>query len=80
YVMKKSSIYGVIAGLFNGASNFAVLLAYNYVPISVAEPLKAGLAFIVSFFISLILFKERFTKSQVAGVVIGIASVVMFNI
>ena len=80
YIMKHSTLYGIIAGAFNGAKNFIGLVMYLYIPISVAVPLKMGLGFIVTFFISVLLYKERFTKLQVCGVIIGTLSIVMFNL
>ncbi len=39
-------------------------------PISVAVPLKSGLGFILSFLISAVVYKDKFTKLQLAGVIL----------
>lgn len=80
YIAKHGIPYGMLAGFFNGARNFIGLVLYLYIPISIAVPLKTGLGFILSFVISVLLYKEKFTKLQIAGVLIGTASLVMFNL
>ena len=80
YIAKHSIPYGFLAGFFNGARNFIGLIMYFYIPISIVIPLKTGLGFILSFLISVLLYKEEFSKLQIAGVALGTASLVMFNL
>ncbi|MBQ8526109.1 MAG: EamA family transporter [Clostridia bacterium] len=80
YILKNGTLYGIIAGIFNGAKNFIGLALYLYIPISVATPLKTGLGFILSFIISVLIYKEKFTKIQIAGVALGAVSLVMFKL
>lgn len=79
-IVKKGSLYGLVAGLLNGSKNLLGLMLCLYIPISVLTPLRTGLAFISSFVISLLLYKEKFSKLQVAGVILGIVSLILFKV
>lgn len=79
-VAKYGTVYGFLGGMCNGAKNFVNLVLYLYIPISVATPIKSGVGFIVSFFLSVFLYKEKFTKMQVAGVAVGILAIIMFKV
>ena len=79
-IIKKGSVYGFAAGLLNGSKNFLGLALCLHIPLSVLTPIRTGLAFISSFLVSLLLYKEKFTKTQVVGVLLGIVSIVLFNV
>ena len=79
-VAKYGTVYGFLGGMCNGAKNFVNLALYLYIPISVATPIRSGIGFIVSFFLSVFLYKEKFTKMQVAGVAVGILAIIMFKV
>lgn len=79
YILKNGTLYGLVAGAFNGGRNFITFLLYMFIPVSIATALRTGLGFILSFLISVLIYKEKFTKLQMAGVVIGIVSLVMFK-
>ncbi len=72
--------YGALAGLFNGGKNLVNLVIYLYVPISVATPMKTGIGLIVSFLISLLFYKEKFNRQQLAGVFVGAVALVLFKL
>ncbi len=72
--------YGALAGLFNGGKNLVNLIIYIYVPISVATPMKTGIGLVVSFLISLLFYKEKFSRQQLVGVVIGTVALVLFKL
>ena len=80
YVLKNGTLYGAISGLFNGAKNFTILFIYALLPISIVSPLKAGLAIIGSFLLSIIAYKEKYTVMQKIGVACGGAAVVLLTI
>lgn len=73
-------IYGASAGVFNGINNLLILVTYNYLPISFTSPLKSGLGIVISFVVSMLVYKEKFTKRQYVSVIIGILAVVLMNI
>ena len=56
------------------------LIVFALVPVSYSAPVKAGLGIIYSFLISKLLFKEKFTKKQLAGVVLGFIAIIIMNI
>ncbi len=80
YVLKNGTLYGALSGLFNGAKNFIILFIYELLPISIVSPLKAGLAIIASFLLSVIAYKEKYTVLQKIGVACGGAAVVILTI
>ncbi len=75
-----SRLYAVGSGVCNGAQNFAVLLVNRMMIISIAGPLFAGMNIILNFAVSLLIFKEKFSKIQLFGTALGIASVVLLSI
>lgn len=72
--------YGAAAGLFNGGKNLVNLIIYLYVPISVATPMKTGIGLLVSFLISLFLYKEKFNRQQLMGVALGAVALILFKL
>lgn len=63
----------------NGGKNFTNLLLYQILPISVALPLKMGLGYIISFLVTVLLYREPFTKLRLLGVGLGALAIVMFQ-
>ena len=80
YVLKNGTLYGALSGLFNGAKNFVILFIYELLPISIVSPLKAGLAIVASFLLSIIAYKEKYSILQKIGVACGGAAVVILTI
>ena len=72
--------YGIAAGLCNGIHNVLILLTYNYLPISVISPFKTGLGMVMSFLVSMVLYKETFSRRQWLGIGIGIVSIILINL
>ena len=68
------------AGICNGAKNFVTLAVYLYIPISTAGPIKTGLGMVSAFVVALLLYKERYTKLQLIGVVLGAVAVVLLGL
>ena len=80
YIVKHGSLYGLGAGVLNGASNFAGILLLLYMPISMSTPLNTGLSILLSFVISILIYKEKFDKMQIAGVAVGLVALVLLNV
>lgn len=78
--IKNGFLYGMFAGMFNGITNFLTLVTYSYVPISISAPVKTGLGMVISFLVSVIIYKEKFSRRQLIGVAIGIVAVVLMNL
>ena len=77
---KYGFLYGASAGIFNGINNLLALVTYNYLPLSFISPVKTGLGIVLAFIVSLLLYREKFTRMQGASVAIGIVAVVLMNL
>ena len=77
---KNGFLYGAGAGVFNGINNLLTLVTYNYLAISFTSPVRAGLGMILSFLVSIILYREKFSKRQIISVIIGIVAVILMNL
>ena len=73
-------LYGAAAGIANGAKNFVTLFIYLYLPLSTVSPIKTGLGILITFLTSLLYYKEKYSRRQLIGVVIGTVAVVMLAI
>ena len=80
YIFKHGSLYAVGAGFSNGATNLLTLYVYTLVPMSFVAPTSAGVSIVVSFLISKLLFKEKFSKMQYLGVILGGVALILFNL
>ena len=80
YTVRHGGLYAAIAGLFNGATNFINLTVNAMIPISIASPSRCGVAMVMSFFISLIVFKEKLSARQTVGAVIGAVALILLNL
>lgn len=80
YIVKHGTLYGAIAGAFNGATNFTTLLVLLYLPISVSTPISTGAGVVLSFAISILFYKEKFTKMQFSSAIIGMIALVLLKI
>lgn len=77
--IKNGFLYGAAAGIFNGINSILIIVTYNYLPISFISPVKSGLSMVLSFLISIFLYKEKFTRRQLISVGIGIVAVILMN-
>ena len=80
YIFRHGGIYSSLAGISNGATNFLTIAVNMLLPISVASPIRAGTKVILSFIVSLLLFKEKFMKRQIAGVIVGAVAIILLNV
>ena len=80
YILKNGSLYSMGAGFSNGATNLLQLFAYTLLPMSIVAPMCSGVSIIISFIISKLIFKEKFSKLQYCGVVLGGIALILFNI
>ena len=76
----KGNLYAVMAGAFNGLTNTTGLIVNTMFAFSGASVLRTGIKLFLVFLISVIFYKEKFTKLQIAGAVLGGASVILFNL
>ena len=78
-VLRHGLIWTALAGGSNGATNAMSMVLYTMVPLSVLAPVRAGAKIVVSFIVSVLLFKEKFEKRQIVGVILGAAALVLLN-
>lgn len=79
-ILKQGIPYAGTAGVANGATNMLHMFVYTLMPISIVSPTNAGVKIVISFLLSCFVFKEKFLKRQVLGVVLGGIAVVLLNI
>ena len=79
-ILKHGTLYGIGAGICNGAKNFVTLAIYLYLPLSTVSPLKTSLGMIAAFVVSLIFYKEKYSKRQMIGVLCGVIAVIMLTL
>ncbi len=80
YILKNGGLYATAAGLSNGATNLLSLFVTRMIPVSIASPSRAGVKILFSFLLALFMFKEKFSKRQIIGVILGTAALVLLNI
>ena len=79
-VLRRGTLYGLGAGLFNGAKNLIALGVYLYIPISTAGPIKTGLGMISAYLLAVLFYKEKYTLLQKLGVLTGAVAVLLLAI
>jgi multidrug transporter EmrE-like cation transporter len=80
YILRHGSLHSALAGISNGATNLLNLVVNAMLPITVAAPTRSGVKIVVSFLISLVIFKEKLARRQIAGVAIGAAALILLNL
>ena len=79
-IIRGGFLYAGGAGIANGACNLLGLAVNLLIPISIAAPSGAGLKIILSFLLSVLVFKERFLKRQWVGIAVGTVALVLLNL
>ncbi len=80
YLLRHGGLYAALSGLSNGATNALSLIVTTMMAVSLASPIKAGTKILLSFLVSLLLFREKFSKRQLTGVALGTLALVLLNI
>ena len=80
YIVKHGSLYGAVAGLVNGGKNFLHLIIYNLAAISISTPMTTGVGLVISFLLSIFLYKEKFTKLQAYAAGVGFVAFILFQV
>ena len=80
YILRHGGIYACVAGLSNGATNLLNLVVNAMIPISIAAPTRSGIKIVISFLISLIIFKEKLSRRQTFGIIIGAIALILLNL
>lgn len=80
--LKKGWLLALLCGVFNGIVNLLVILLLERKELqsSVIFPTIAAGGMILTFIVSLTLYKEKMTKAQTVGFFIGVVSVILLNL
>lgn len=68
------------SGVMNGAVNLLVMILSGMMSVSVMFPLISAGGIVVTYLVSKFLYKEKLTKMQMVGFVIGLASIVFLSL
>lgn len=76
----KKGYFPVLCGAANGLANYLTILLLGIMPASVMNPLTAAGGIIATAAVSILLYREKLSKYQIIGVVLGTISVVFLNL
>lgn len=71
--------YAGLAGISNGLNNFLLICVNTLLPLSIVSPLCTGAKIVMSFITGQFMFKEKYNKRQIIGVIIGTISLVFLS-
>ncbi len=71
---------GISCGLLNGTVNLFVMILSGLMSVSLMFPLVSVGGIVVSFLVSILFYKEKLTKAQYIGFLLGIAAIVFLNL
>lgn len=75
-----SAPYGVICGAANGAVNLFVMMLVGMMSASLVFPLVSAGGIILTALVSIFYYREKLSKMQIAGLVLGVAAVIFMNL
>lgn len=81
HVTKTGFLWGAGAGILNGTHNaLAMIIAASSMPVSISSPLTSGLKTIIMFIFAMTVFKEKYTKKQLFGVLCGLIAIILLKL
>ncbi len=78
-IIKNGVPYAGLAGIANGATNMIGMVTNALIAVSIAVPTRSVIKTLVTFLVSLLIFKEKFTLKQIIGVILGAAAIVIIR-
>ncbi len=72
--------FALPCGVMNGVVNLFVMLLSARMPVSLMFPLVSAGGIVITYFVSRFIYKEKLTKLQLVGFVLGVGSVILLNI
>ena len=78
--LKKGVAFYIPCGLANGIVNFLVIVLAARMDASVMFPVISGGGIVLAFLISILFYKEKLSRWQILGSVLGLVSVVLLNL
>ena len=79
-VFTKGLLYGALAGASNGARSLINLFILLWMPLSISSPIKTGVELVITFIVSLLIYKEKYSPLQLTGVGLGASAVLLLTI
>lgn len=77
---KAALITGFPGGLSNGVVNLFVMIMLGRMPTSTVFPLISGGGIVLTYLVSRFFYKEKLSRGQTVGFILGILSVVLLNL
>lgn len=78
--IKKGWMWFLFCGLANGGVNYGIMLLTNRLPSSVMFPIVSAGSTVLTCLVSWLFYKERLTKIQTVGLILGILAIVAMNL
>ena len=78
--LKTGCIQCTVCGFANGAVNLLVLTLSLKMAASLMFPIISAGGIVATYLVSLFIYRERMTRSETAGMIIGIASIIALNL
>lgn len=78
--IKHGTVKGLACGIANGIVNMLVMVLLGTMPASVVFPLITGGSIVFTYVISRTAFREKLSKRQTIGFVLGVASIILLNL
>lgn len=79
-VCKKTWWIAAICGVFNGLTNYLVLVLNGKLPPSVLFPVISAGGIVFIFLYAMIVYREKFKPMQIVGFILGVGSIVLLNL
>lgn len=80
YCTKRGWMLAVVCGAANVIVNMLVMVLQGLMPVSVLFPLISAGGLVLTFFLARFLYKEKLSRDQIIGYILGTLSVVVLNI
>ena len=78
--LKTACPYALVYGISNGMSNFLVILLSTMMAASVMFPLILAGGIVLTVLVSIFIYKEKLSREQIIGVILGIGAIIALNI
>ncbi len=79
-IQRKDAAYGFGVGVFNMLSNRSILLALTTLPGAIVFPVSSAGSLLMVSLAAIVLFKEKVSKVNVAGILLTLIAVVLINV
>ena len=78
--IKDAALPGLFRGAANGIVNYFVMVLTGVLPTAIVFPMISAGGIVVAFVLAITIYKEKLSGMQIAGYIIGTASVILLNL